>query len=183
MKKFILAILLLFSLTASAQFYDEYGNLLVVINDTTAIKVVNTDTLRFRLTNTTPLSTDIVSLPLTTKSYSVTDTIAGDWIDTLSASIQGVLATATSEISLTNFNVGGSTVGFGLSYYLAIVTDDTLEISYTIDFTRGTVITIKPGSWKSSDVKFYDITIYPDWYLRRKGTAGTVEYNVTVEGQ
>jgi hypothetical protein len=133
--------------------------------------------------STHPLETDIKTLPLTTKSYSCSDTIAGDWIDTLSATIQGVLETPTSEISLTNFEVGGTTVGFANSYYLAIVTDDTLELSYDIAFTRGTVITIKPGSWKSSDVKFYDIAVFPDWYIRRKGTAETVEYNVTVEGQ
>lgn len=242
MKKLIIAIILLFSLNASAQFYDENGNMLVIINDTCVLKIVNTDTLRFILTNTTdtlrfrltnktdtlrnlitnypttynwttakydslfllikevkakqdsiiirstyPLSvtetspvtsTSVSTMPFINIHLGTTDTIAGTWIDTLSRVFQGYIETPGTDLS--DMFINGAAIN--LTYYwLSIVTDDTLEYCSDITFPQGAVTTVYPGSFTENSTYFIRITI-PDFYIRRKGTIGTVTYSVALRG-
>lgn len=134
MKKFILAILLLFSLTASAQFYDEYGNLLVVINDTTAIKVVNTDTLRFGLTNTTDtlrfFLTDTALVKLVPDSLVIYGTHPQDvnthiYVDTVS--YKDTLSAGTTSVTY-SFGRQYPRLELSVKYDSTSVANDTLRL-------------------------------------------------------
>lgn len=117
----------------------------------------------------------VSSLPAITKEFSGGDTLR-DAVDTLSRILD---PSSHGETTFTNIFEDG---GFGESYYLALWCDGEVEISEDVTFPQGHVKTIQAGTWRSSDVKFYNIGNFPNWFIRRKGNSGIVQYNFTVGG-
>jgi hypothetical protein len=159
MKKLIFVILfLIYALSVKAQFYDENGNLLVSVNNAPSVTITN--------------------LPTITKHLGATDTIAGTWIDTLSRVIQGYVASAKN---LDSMKINSATVILS-KFWISIVTDDTLEYCTNIAFPNGMVTTVYPGSFTENSTYLIPTSTVTNFYIRRKGTVGTVTYSVALRG-